>query len=202
MRIALPTWNGIVSPVLDVAGELLVVDCEENGERIRRDVALAGLDFCQRAELICTLDLDTLICGALSRPLEMVLSGAGISLITHVCGSVERILESYLAGSLNVQTFIMPGCGGKGRRRGRGGGGNAGDFRPAGMTDTKEVSRMPRGDGTGPMGGGGGRRRGNAFAGPRGNCVCPACGRKLPHDQGQPCSQMTCPDCGKRMVRE
>jgi hypothetical protein len=76
---------------------------------------------------------------------------------------------------------------------------------------------MPRGDGRGPfaggsgrgpgMGGGGGRgmgmgrgRRGNA--GPGGNCICPACGEKVMHQAGVPCTSMSCPKCGMRMVRE
>jgi len=64
---------------------------------------------------------------------------------------------------------------------------------------------MPRGDGTGPMGQGPrmGRGAGNRQgAGPGGNCVCPACGEKVVHQAGTPCSSMSCPKCGVRMVRE
>ncbi|MFA7652624.1 MAG: hypothetical protein WCY42_02480 [Candidatus Omnitrophota bacterium] len=42
--------------------------------------------------------------------------------------------------------------------------------------------------------------RGNA--GPGGNCVCPSCGEKVPHQAGTPCALMNCPKCGIRMVRE
>ena len=75
---------------------------------------------------------------------------------------------------------------------------------------------MPRGDGTGPAGqgpktgrgtgmGGTGRGRmgGNRpGAGPGGNCVCPNCGKKVPHQPGNPCYKMKCPECGTAMVRE
>lgn len=64
---------------------------------------------------------------------------------------------------------------------------------------------MPRGDGAGPpRGGGGGRGRmgGPLAAGPGGNCVCPVCGHKEKHVQGQPCSQKLCPKCGIRMTRQ
>lgn len=75
---------------------------------------------------------------------------------------------------------------------------------------------MPRGDGTGPMGGGGqGRRSGRGLgrrmgggrmggfaAGPGGHCVCPNCGEKVPHQQGVPCAGLSCPECGARMTRE
>jgi hypothetical protein len=68
---------------------------------------------------------------------------------------------------------------------------------------------MPGGDGTGPYGkareaGGRGRRGAiqQNIAGPRGFCVCPSCGKKIPHVRGQPCSQVTCPQCGTGMARE
>ena len=84
---------------------------------------------------------------------------------------------------------------------------------------------MPRGDGTGPFGqgpgtgrgmgrgggqgfGGGkgqGSRRGRAGGfrlGPGGNCICPSCGAKVPHQQGRPCFSQTCPKCGTKMTRE
>lgn len=75
---------------------------------------------------------------------------------------------------------------------------------------------MPRGDGTGPPGGGPGSGRGRGLgrggagrmggtrrgAGPSGNCVCPQCGHKVPHQASTPCYNMACPRCGTAMVRE
>jgi len=75
---------------------------------------------------------------------------------------------------------------------------------------------MPRGDGTGPPGGGGagrggglgrsgvrgGRMGGNRpGAGPSGECVCPSCGARSPHQTGVPCYNLSCPQCGAKMVR-
>lgn len=50
--------------------------------------------------------------------------------------------------------------------------------------------------------GGGGRMGGPRAAGPGGNCVCPSCGRRFPHERGVPCYQRECPNCGTRLVRE
>lgn len=78
---------------------------------------------------------------------------------------------------------------------------------------------MPRGDGTGPtgqgpmtgrgMGGGAGRgmgtggkgRMGGRGLGPGGECVCPQCGTRAPHERGVPCFQQKCPQCGNQMTR-
>jgi hypothetical protein len=74
---------------------------------------------------------------------------------------------------------------------------------------------MPRREGTGPLPGGGrgrGRRMGGGQGsegggqrrglGPRGECVCPQCGRTAPHSAGEPCVKMTCPACRCAMVRK
>ena len=61
--------------------------------------------------------------------------------------------------------------------------------------------RQGQGRGQGQDAGGrmGGQRRG---AGPSGSCVCPSCGTKVPHKQGNPCYQQKCPQCGTMMIRE
>jgi len=71
---------------------------------------------------------------------------------------------------------------------------------------------MPFGDGTGPLGQGPGTGRGmgrgmgrgggnRPGAGPGGFCVCPSCGKKIPHTAGVPCYTLQCPNCGTRMLR-
>ena len=72
---------------------------------------------------------------------------------------------------------------------------------------------MPRGDGTGPQGGGSGTGRGMGRDGGKGrmggkgmgiggNCICPSCGNKIPHQRSAPCYQIECPQCGAKMTRE
>ena len=71
---------------------------------------------------------------------------------------------------------------------------------------------MPGRDGTGPYGQGTvtgrgrGRRQGVGFGGgfsqgPGGECRCPNCGYKEPHQLGLPCYNMKCPKCGSPMTR-
>ena len=72
---------------------------------------------------------------------------------------------------------------------------------------------MPRQDGTGPtgqgpgtgrgLGKGGGRGRMGGFSlGGGGDCICPNCGTKIPHQRGVPCFSAKCPNCGANMTRE
>ena len=61
---------------------------------------------------------------------------------------------------------------------------------------------FPRGRGLGRGRSSGRRGRGGGFsAGPEGECVCPKCGYKEPHQVGKPCYQLKCPKCGTLMTR-
>lgn len=188
MRIAIPQWQGRVSPVFDVAGSLLVVDFEDGREVRREEMGLAQTDALSRAAELARLGADVLICGAVSAPLEARLAAAGVQVIGFVCGSVEDILAGFATGELASPAFLMPGCRGRRWRQGR--------------------STMPRGFGMGfgagrgrGSGGGRGRMGGPLAAGPGGECVCPKCGEKAPHSAGNPCVQMACPKCGTPMTR-
>ena len=75
MRVGIPIWNGRVSPVLDTAERVVVVDTEA-GE-VREEVALEPRRLPLRAARIAELRLDLLVCGALSRPLAEMLAAAG-----------------------------------------------------------------------------------------------------------------------------
>jgi hypothetical protein len=60
------------------------------------------------------------------------------------------------------------------------------------MPDKDEIVKNP-GPGRGRMGGAG--------LGLGGECVCPKCGLRQPHDRAQPCYERTCPQCGTALYR-
>lgn len=106
--------------MLDVARHLLVVDIESNAEVARREANLDETHLTGRSKRICELGVETLICGAVSRPLEAALLSAGVRVIPQTCGPVEDVLRAFLSGRLADEMFLMPGCCGRQRRlRGR-----------------------------------------------------------------------------------
>lgn len=120
MRIAISTANERISPVFDVAGRLLVVDVDGDRGLQRTEVVLEDGTLAARARQVAELCVGVLICGAISRPLEMMLASAGVEVRPHTCGDVEEVLHAFCAGQLNDDAFVMPGCCGR-RRRFRGG---------------------------------------------------------------------------------
>ena len=118
MRVGIPTWDGRVSPVLDVARRLLLVEIEGNAEVARREADLEAVPLATRVKRIRELDVEILVCGAVSWPLEAALLSAGVRVIPQTCGPVEEVLRAFLSGRLTDEAFLMPGCCGR-RRRGR-----------------------------------------------------------------------------------
>lgn len=119
MKIAIPQWQGRVSPVFDVAGSLLVAEVIEGVEVGREQVALTASELQKRVEQVVRTGAQVLICGAISWPLESALTAAGLALYPQVCGPVEEVLEAFRKGTLHEAAFIMPGCCGR-RRQNRG----------------------------------------------------------------------------------
>lgn len=120
MKVAIPTWDGRVSPVFDVAKRLLVVDVERDTEVGRSEVDLKEMRLAARVKRMTALGVHVLICGAISWPLEAMLTSAGARVIPQTCGPVDDVLRAFLAGQLASGAFLMPGCCGR-RRRFRGG---------------------------------------------------------------------------------
>ena len=54
MRIVIPQWQGRVSPVFDVAVNLLLIDIEE-GRDVRNVVGKKGKMLCQKSWNACTI---------------------------------------------------------------------------------------------------------------------------------------------------
>jgi len=110
MRIAIPHWQGRVSPVFDVAGNLLFIDVTDGKEQARQNVAVDAEQPQARANLLVQHGATVLICGAISWPLERIIAASGIEVIPQVCGDIERVLAAFISGQLNQDVFLMPGC--------------------------------------------------------------------------------------------
>lgn len=96
--------------MFDVAEHLLLVDVNgtsQSGRRIRR---LRATESLPRAQALAANDVDVLICGAISRPMEHALAGAGVEVVSGICGNVECVLRAFSLGLLDDDpTLHLPG---------------------------------------------------------------------------------------------
>ena len=200
MKTAFSYWNRRIAPVFDTTRELLIVE-EEAGQLLGREPQTLpdGPIFSKVLRLVA-LGAHTLVCGAISRSMQELITAYGIRVVPFVAGDLETVIRAWLDGNRMLETFAMPGCRSGGRRR----------FRKMHERYPEENAMIGRGRGLkagsrnrqGPGGQRPGRMGGVAAAGPSGYCVCPQCGRRLPHQRGMPCVERRCPNCGIAMTRQ
>jgi len=108
--VAIPDWEGRVSPVFDVAGRLLVAQVVSGLPDVCRHEQLLAQTPTSRASQLVEWGVKTLLCGGISSGLREALERAGITVIPHICGCVQEVLQAYLENRLSDERFAMPGC--------------------------------------------------------------------------------------------
>jgi len=201
MKTAFAYWDDRIAPVFDIARRIHVVEADsgrivaETGEVLADDLPV------QKAHRLVELGVGTLVCGAISRPFHETVAAYGIQVIPFVAGDLSEVIQAWLSGNLESDTFVMPGCSGRGRGRRRGMRGINKEEYP--MNGRKRGGMGPGGgQGQGQAGQGRGRMGGPLAGGAVGTCLCPKCGHREPHERGVPCVQRKCPKCGTAMTRE
>ena len=109
MRAALAVWNGRISPVFDVSRQILVLDIED-GNIVAKSEEMLDDDPVRKACTLSRLKVETLLCGAISRPLSGILASYGIRIIPFIAGDSDEVITAYLAGDLPNPKMSMPGC--------------------------------------------------------------------------------------------
>jgi predicted Fe-Mo cluster-binding NifX family protein len=105
---------------MDTARQLLVAEVVGNREVSRQVVEIPQALVSHRVGFISELGIDLLICGAISRQFEQMLTASGIKTSPWFRGDVADVIAAHFNGNLQNSTFYMPGCGRR-KREGRGG---------------------------------------------------------------------------------
>jgi len=109
MRIVVPRWHNRVSPVLDAACTFAVYDTDTGNCDEPEVVTVRDCDALARIQLLSRLNIDVVICGAVSKPVELALLSSGMKVIANRCGEVDEIYHAFLHDGLDRQIFFMPG---------------------------------------------------------------------------------------------
>ena len=115
----MPIWNERISPVFDVARKVLILDIQNRMVKSRSERTLEQRDPFEKVGQLRTDGVETLVCGAISRPVTAYAEAQGIRMIPFVAGNIEDVIKAYLEGRLASPGFLMPGRYGR-RKRFRG----------------------------------------------------------------------------------
>ncbi len=100
-----------VSPVFDVSLAIDIYDSEGYGHSAAfvsahsLPATLGG-----KISFLLECDIDTVICGALTKEGEDSLFRSDIETYSFIRGSVDQVVKAWESGELSEQRFFLPGC--------------------------------------------------------------------------------------------
>jgi hypothetical protein len=108
-RIAVPAFNGRVSPVLDSCTQLYLPPSSGASYTANGVLPMTGGSIFERAGEIRKHGIGVIICGAVSEAYYNLLREAGIELVCGVAGDIDEVVAAYRSGILGQARFRMPG---------------------------------------------------------------------------------------------
>jgi predicted Fe-Mo cluster-binding NifX family protein len=109
MKLTIPIWNNRVSRAFDFAHRLLLVDIEHGRETGRSEITFPPEPDPKKVNSLKSLNVDVLICGAMSRSLVSHVRSNGIKVLPYVIGQADEVLNAYLTGRLIYPKYTLPG---------------------------------------------------------------------------------------------
>ncbi len=109
MKVAMTIWGNRVSPVFDSAQTIVLATIENQAVISQTREFIPGRIPESLARILVEKEIDTLICGAISKQPAHIIESAGITLVSFVAGNSEKLLETYARGG-SIKDFVMPGC--------------------------------------------------------------------------------------------
>jgi predicted Fe-Mo cluster-binding NifX family protein len=117
MKTAFATWENRIAPVFDTAHQIHVIEVE-SGEIVREADEVLTEDLpAHKAVALVDRGVEALVCGAISRPMQILIASYGIQVFAFIAGDLHEVMQAWFAGTLDRNTFGMPGCCGRGRGR-------------------------------------------------------------------------------------
>jgi len=110
MKTAFACWEERIAPVFDTVPELCLVRIESGRIDAMSRKTMPDEAPHHRAARLIRLGVHTLVCGAISRPLHLVVKGHGIRVVPFIAGNLSEVIQAWLEGNLDSGRFSMPGC--------------------------------------------------------------------------------------------
>ena len=111
MKIAMPVFGNRISPRLDCAKKILLVNVEEAERKVlySEEKVFQTDGFNESADFFGLNEIDTVICGGISIEMQDALMKNDTRIISWVTGEAYKALDLFLKGELVSGAMLCPG---------------------------------------------------------------------------------------------
>jgi len=117
MNIAIPVWKQNISTVFDYSDRVMIFRIRSGRIIDECCFDICGTSGVERVNMLRQIGADVLLCGAISMPLERMITASGVTVVPFLKGTIRDIINAYLTGNLPNPHFSLPGCRRAGWRR-------------------------------------------------------------------------------------
>ena len=111
MKAAFATWQGRIAPLFETSRQAHIVTVlpdgmlEERGECFQEQSPVG--------KILCLVEweVNTVICGAISRQVQAIAAAHGIHVIPFVAGDLRAVIQAWIDQRIGNAEYAMPGCG-------------------------------------------------------------------------------------------
>jgi len=100
VRVAIAVQNDFVSPRLDQAPRLVVIDSNDAAQNHLEEVDITGWPAHGRASRLAVMGVDTMICGGVSSFDEAGFDATAVRLINGVSGPIIAVIDAVRQGTI------------------------------------------------------------------------------------------------------
>lgn len=118
-KLAIPVFEKRISPLFDVAGSFEIIATKEKSIIEKTVLDTSKLSGIERVQRLKDLEVNVIICSAISRIFANSVISKGIELIPGVIGFADEVVDAYIKDNLRIDMYSMPGCRWQKRFRGR-----------------------------------------------------------------------------------
>jgi predicted Fe-Mo cluster-binding NifX family protein len=111
MKAAFATWNNRIAPQFDAARQVHIVEARSGAIAAERMENFRSHLPIGKVSRLVALGVGTLVCGAISRPIQALLVAQGIRVVPFVSGELRAVIQAWLDGGDAYAAFAMPGHG-------------------------------------------------------------------------------------------
>jgi hypothetical protein len=109
MKAAFATWHERIAPLFDTSRHAHLLEVLPGCIPVERRVYFNSESPVRNILCLVEWEVGTLVCGAISRPLQAIVEAHAIRVIPFVAGNLREVMDAWLDGRIQDLQYAMPG---------------------------------------------------------------------------------------------